>query len=174
MKPWAMPWARHLAFAMALVAGAAVSTDAFAQSRPAPPSRLVAGRPGIQPLSDRVAVEVLCVRATNANDHVDGKLEPMLRQLKYTRFTGFSLLDDHELRLEPGQTGDFEIEGNRKVNIELLSRDEAEARLRIRMFNPQGRQQLDTTVTIHRDRSFMVAGPHIGDDVLILPVTVRY
>ena len=165
---------RVLSFALVLGAGMLASSEAFAQARPVPG----APRPSLvapsAPLPERVGVEVLCVRATNANTRVDDRLEPMLKQLRYTRFTGFSLMDQHTLRLAPGQEGSFEIEGNRKVAIDLLERNASEARLRIRMFNGQGRQQLDTTVTIHRDRSFMVAGPHLGEDVLILPVTVKY
>jgi hypothetical protein len=33
---------------------------------------------------------------------------------------------------------------------------------------------LDTTVSIHRNKSFMVAGPKHEDGVLVLPLTARY
>jgi hypothetical protein len=116
----------------------------------------------------------MCVRASNANDRVDAELKPILQQLKFTRYTGFHLIDTQRRSLESGQETTFNIEGERKIRIELLSHDETAAKLRIRMFNAQGRQQLDTTVSIHRNRSFMVAGPKVGEDVLILPVSVRY
>ena len=33
---------------------------------------------------------------------------------------------------------------------------------------------MDTTVSIHRNRAFMIAGPSYEDGKLILPLTVRY
>jgi len=125
-------------------------------------------------VGNSVSVEMRVVRGTNANAQVDDELRSILPALSQTNYRGFSLLDSKRDNLSDGEETEFSIEGGRRVKIELLDHDQTKARVRIRMFNGQGRQALDTTVSIHRDRSFMVAGPKVGDDVLILPVTVRY
>ncbi len=156
-----------------LLAGVSLSLSEPAWADPPHPPRRpqVAESPRV---SSSISVEMKCVRGTNDNARVDESLKSILPALSQTNYRGFSLVDSYRDNLSDGQETEFSIEGGRKVKIELLDHDQTKARVRIRMFNGQGRQALDTTVSIHRDRSFMVAGPKVGDDVLILPVTVRY
>lgn len=167
-------FARVLRASVLLASLVAVSDDALAQQRPPPTSTRTAPPAAPAPVNGPVAVEVLCVRATNSNSRVDPKLERIVSHLKFTRYTGFDLIDSHSYELSPKEEATFPIEGGRKVKLELLERDGDAAKVRIQMFSDSGSKQLDTTVQIHRNRSFMVAGPKVGDDVLILPVTVRY
>ena len=55
----------------------------------------------------------------------------------------------------------------------VLSKDVKQAKLRIQMMK-DGKKITDTTVSIPRDRYFMISGPKIKDGVLILPVGVSY
>lgn len=153
--------------------------DAMAQQRPPPPptgaTRPVATpAPAAPAAAGPVSVQVMCVRGTKSNDRVDPELKPMLKQLAFIDYTGFDLLSDSTVSLAVGADSTFAIEGGRKVKVELLDRDDMVARLRVRMFNSEGEKALDTTVSVHRNRSFMVAGPRVGDDVLIMPITVTY
>jgi hypothetical protein len=156
------------------------SSDAYAQQRPPPPGRPApvarppADAPEAPPATGAVSVEVMCVHGTNRHSNVDASLKPIVKQLSYTRYTGFELVDTHGQSLEIGQEATFAIEGERKVKVELLGRDDAAAKLRIRLLNADGAKLLDTTISVHRNKSFMVAGPKVGEDVLILPVTARY
>lgn len=168
---------RRGALALAIALGALVADDAMAQSRPAP-----APRPGVaqtesgdsKPVARQVTVKIMCVRATNANNRVDPELQSVMQHLKMLKFRGFSLVDQHSKSLEDGDETSFDLEGGRTIKVSLLQHDGTAAKVRLRMLNAQGTKQLDTTVSIHRDKSFMVAGPKLGDDVLILPVTVSY
>lgn len=146
------------------------ATDALAQQRPTPPPPAAPAAPVTGPVN----VEILTVRATNSNDRVDPELRPIIKQLSYTRFTGFDLIDTHTRALTVGSTTSIAIEGGRRLKIDLVDRDEVSSRVRLSLFDPEGDKMLDTTVAVHRNRTFMVAGPKIGEDVLIIPVTVRY
>ena len=129
--------------------------------------------PGERPAAAKVEVEVMVVHATNAHSRVDARLKPLLPHLRHLNYSGYSVLDVRSDDLGPGQETSFSIVGGRRLQIQLIEKDDRRARIRVRMFNSSGRV-LDTTVSIHRDRSFIVAGPHHEDGVLILPLTARY
>lgn len=163
---------------IAFVGALLVSGSAFAQSRPPVPTD---PRPPVAtlpmpaaPVAGPVSVEVRCIRGTNANSTIDPELKELSRTLAYTRYTGFDLIDTHSDALAIGDEAIFPIQGGRKLKIQLIDRDETAARLRLRLVGADGSYQLDTTVRIQRNKTFMVMGPHLGDDVLILPVTARY
>lgn len=121
----------------------------------------------------KVAVETMVVRATNAHSRVDSRLASMLPHLKHLSYTGYEVLDVRTDSLTVGQESSFSVAGGHRMTILLDSKDDAQSRLRVRMFKAD-RRLLDTTVSIHRNRSFIVAGPTYGDGVLILPMTARY
>jgi hypothetical protein len=131
-------------------------------------------RPASAPVSGEVSVDIKVVRATNQHSRVDPALTPMLQHLRFLNYSGFELLDTHDLGLAVSEESVFTVAGGRKVKIQLVSVNDTEAKLRIRMFNEDTTKLLDTTVSIHRNRSFIVAGPRFGEGVLILPVTARY
>lgn len=153
-------WLQLLMLALALGA----SAPAFAQRAPTPaPARV----------SQRVSVEMMVVYATNSHDRVDPRLRSLLPHLRHLNYTGYEVLDVRTDTLSPHQETTFAIVGGRRMQVELLDVDDQQARMRVRMFK-DSRRLLDTTVSIHRNRSFIVAGPHHQDGVLILPMTARY
>jgi hypothetical protein len=99
-----------------------------------------------------------------------------MQHLRILKYKGFDLIDQHDGEVAPGQEVAFDIEGGRKVKVELLEADAVQAKIRMRMFSGKGGSPtLDTTISVHRNRAFIVAGPKMeGDDVLILPVRVKY
>lgn len=154
-----------------LAAVVALPGVALAQSRPPEPP----GAPHVAaPLAASVSVDVMCVRATKANDRVDPELKELLKPLSFTGFTGFDLISHNTDALSAGEEASFAIEGGRRLKVQLIDRDEVQARLRLRLFGTDGTKQLDTTVAVHRNRIFMVAGPKVGEDVLIIPVMAKY
>lgn len=175
------PSRRGLRVLLALgLSASLVLCDAWAQGRPPPPppggGRPVPARQVPAP-SDQAAkkarVEVMVVYATNTGNRVDADLQPIMQQLKFTSFRSFTHLESHPAELAVGEESTFGIAGGRRVKIALISRDDKQAKIRMQMFS-QGSKLLDTTVSIHRDRSFMVAGPRYQEGVLILPITVSY
>lgn len=151
-----------------LVAAVALPGSALAQGRPTEP--LPPAAPAVGPVS----VDVMCVRATKANDRVDPELKAMLKHLALTGYTGFDVISHNADALGVGEEANFPIEGSRRLKVQLIDRDETSARLRLRLIGADGTKQLDTTVAVHRNRTFMVAGPKVGDDVLIIPITAKY
>ena len=155
---------------MAVVATAVLSASP-AVAQPAPPRP--AARPP-QPVTGKVEIEVMVVHATNSHQRVDPRLGGVMKSLQFLKFQGFDLLATNTEALAVGQEATFSVVGGRRIRVQLVSRDERQATLRIRMFNSSDNQRIDTTVSVHRNRSFMVAGPRHRDGVLILPVSAKY
>ncbi len=143
-----------------------VAPQALAQSRPPAPAPSA-------PVAQKVAVEVMVVHATNAHTRVDARLKAMLSHLKHLNYTGYEVLDVRANDLTPGQESSFAIAGGKRMVVGLIEHDERQARLRVRMYSGS-RGLLDTTVSVHRNRSFIVAGPEYEGGVLILPMTASY
>lgn len=163
------------AFRTLLLVGLAVGLvgwgDASAQVRPPPgPSSLVAPSAA---LPARVSIDTMVVHATNAHGNVDSRLRSILPHLQHLSYKGYSVLDTRSDELSPGGETSFTVAGDRRVTVELIERDATQARIRVGMYSGS-RRLLDTTVSIHRNKSFIVAGPAYEDGVLILPMTARY
>ena len=126
----------------------------------------------VSPAASRVSVEVQVVLANNSGV-VDPRLAGVVENLSFLHYTGFKLLDTQPVKLAPGQDASFNIAGGRKLTLTLVSRDARAAKMRVLMSSEKG-VLMDTTVSIHRNRAFMIAGPSYEDGKLILPLTVRY
>lgn len=165
-------WLRLLAVMFAVTL---TSSHAFAQARPRPPP---GPRPApaqeAAPVAGKVDIGVMVVHATNAHNRVDPKLEPVMQHLRFLNFKGFTLLSEKNASVSDGQEHTFTIAGNRQVRVTLLEHDAKQAKIRVQMFDPNGSKKLDTTVSVFRNKSFMVAGPKHDDGVLVLPLTPRY
>ncbi len=125
------------------------------------------------PVQGKVEVDVRVVRADHSKS-VDAELKPLMKQLTFTRFTGFKLLATYPAHLAVGGDATFSLVGDRKLKVDLLERDAKRAKIRIRLFNGSKDKVLDTTVSIPRDKSFVIGGPKLKDGALVLPVTVSY
>jgi hypothetical protein len=143
------------------------SAPALAQPSPKEPQsqRIPAGK---------VQLDVLVIHATNSHSSVDQRVSKYLKYLKHLAYTGYSPLNDYSLMLSLNRVERFDLAGGRKVVVELLQRDERRARLRIQIIAPKGGKLLDTTMSVSRNASVIVAGPRYKDGILVLPLTARY
>ena len=123
-------------------------------------------------MASRVSVEVMMVHA-NSTNQVTEELKPLMKQLTFTRYTGFELLQKLPAQLAVGGSASFSLFNERRLKLELLSKDDKRAKLRVRLFN--GKEKvLDTTVSVNRNRSFIIGGPRYKGGAIVLPLTVRY
>jgi hypothetical protein len=149
-----------------LVLGIALSgTAAVAAAQPAP-------KPAA-PAAQSVTVEVQVVHATNAHDRVDSALRKVEKHLQFLHYTGFARLDSKSTTLRPGESTSVPVVGGREMRVTLVSVEPATAKLRVQLFTGSSKK-LDTTVSIHRNRSFIVGGPKHEDGVLVFPLTAGY
>ncbi len=142
--------------------------DAAAQARPRPvPASPAAALP------DELTVNLLVVAATDSKEGVDPRLRSLSRHLNFLRYKGYVLLDTHVAELGPKSDTTFEIVGGRKVNVALLKHTAERAQFRIQIYSQNGKL-LDTTLSVNRNGTFIVAGPRHEDGILILPLQARY
>ncbi|MCB9685092.1 MAG: hypothetical protein H6738_07285 [Alphaproteobacteria bacterium] len=155
--------ARTALLAAALLVGGPtlVAGDALA-APPAPGARA--------PASNRVQIGVMVVYANNSGQ-VDPRLRSLQRQLEMMRFTGFKLLDQHDDTLGVNQATTLQVEGGRRVQITLVSRDEENAQIRVQVFK-DNEKKVDTTLTTKRGRTVVIGIGKYQDGSLVLPVTV--
>lgn len=153
---------------------ALLSADALAAPQPrspapAPvqPAQVTEARAG------KVGVQIMVVHATSAHSRVDARLSNLTRYLSNLKYTGYELLDTQQAQLAQDGSQSFNLEGGRKLMVTLLSRDEAKARMRVQIL-ANGSSLLDTTLSVNRNGTFIVAGPKYKDGILVLPLTARY
>ena len=149
---------------LVLLSAAAFPGDALAQGRRGGPAAHAAGK---------VQVTLLEVAATDSHVGVDPRLAPFSSHLAFLRYKGYDLLDTHRLDLGPGGEQSLSITGGRRVSILLLARNPERAQFRIQITSQRGKL-LDTTLSVNRNGTFIVAGPKHNDGILILPLQVRY
>jgi hypothetical protein len=129
--------------------------------------------PPVDSVPEPVGVEVLCVLATHRPVPPVAALEPLQKKLAFTRYTGFELLGSSTTTLDRGESEDLSCAAGREVTVELVDADDAGATVHVWLTDSHGHRAVDTKVTVAYDRTFMVAGPRVGDDVLVVPITVR-
>lgn len=113
----------------------------------------------------------LLVVHANRSGVVDPRVADIARRFQDRGFTGFKLLSDQTQSVAVGQPATFAVEGNRKVTATLVELAAASAKVRIQTF-AGGEKQFDTTVTLQRDKAFLMAGSSYLDGKLIFAVTV--
>jgi hypothetical protein len=159
-----------------LLAAQLAAGEALAQSRPggAPAARPAApSAPSAPRPAGRVSITMLVVHATDSERGIDPRLESLASSFRYFKYAGYRLLSTQKADVAEGGDASFTIDGGRKVEVTLLSRDDARARVRVQMSNGDGKL-LDTTVSINRDGTFIVAGPKYKDGILMLPLRASY
>lgn len=162
---------RFLSFCAVLATALMLApSDAHAQARPRTPTQV---QPATHaPVAGKVSIKVQVIHANNSG-HVDPQLKSVEDHLKFTRFSGFELLQTHDAKLSTNQDQTFQVAGGRRLKVKVVGQDSRAAKIRVQMTNDAGKV-MDTTVSINRNRAFMLAGPDFKDGKLVLPITVRY
>lgn len=151
-------------FAGLLLAGASFTpVEAFAggsssESRPSP---------------SNVTITVTVVHATDSETGVDPRLDALASQFRYFKYKGYRVLSTQIADLATGHDHIFLVEGERKMTVSLVEKDEIAARVRVEIDGKKGKL-IDTTVKINRDGTFIVAGPAYKDGILVLPLKASY
>ena len=126
-----------------------------------------------QKQAEVVQISLWTVHATNKKQGVDGGLKRIAKHLRNLNYTGFVLLGKEKAGLQAQGKKQFNIVGEKVVEVTVLDRNEKRARVRVQVHSPKGKL-LDTTVSIRRNGFFMVAGPKHKKGVLVLPIFARY
>lgn len=129
--------------------------------------------PAAEAAETQVALQMLVVHATDSTTGVDPRLQALASSFKYFKYKGYKLLSTQNAELGAGKDTSFSLEGSRKVKASLISVDETRAKLRVEI---SGRDSkfVDTTVSISRDGTFIVAGPRYEDGILMLLFRASY
>lgn len=148
---------------------------AFGQTRPAPAPAAPAASPGSPKAAPvgRVDIHISVVHATDSESGIDPRLSALSSSFRYFKYKGYRLLSTQAADVSVGEDHSFPIEGNRRLKVTLISRDDTRARVRVEMTSDDGKL-LDTTVSINRGGTFIVAGPRFKDGILMLPVRADY
>lgn len=154
-----------------LLAGLLVQ-PAWGQGRP-PPRGPAPTAPAPAPIAGDVDVQVMVVHGTDTHSRIDARLKSILQYLKFMNHTGYSLLSEDDHELAEGQHHTFPVVGNRRIDVELISRDAKQARIRIRMFSGKAKT-VETVIAVHRNKSFIISGPKHDGGELILAFTAKY
>ena len=120
-----------------------------------------------------VSIQMLVVHATDSKPGLDSRLEALKNAFGYFKYKGYWLLSAQQNSVSIGDSTTFTVEGGRRVKVTLVSVDEQRARVRVEMSNKDGKL-LDTTVSISRNGTFVVAGPRYEDGILMLPLRASY
>lgn len=159
---------RRLLLSLPIVALLATHAEpAAAQARPA------AGQQQARPAAGRVGVQISVVHATDAESGIDPRLQALASSFRYFKYKGYRLLSSQDADVSVGEDHSFPIEGGRRLKVTLISKDDTRARVRVEMSGSDGKL-LDTTVSINRGGTFIVAGPKFKDGILMLPVRADY
>jgi hypothetical protein len=166
MRPFAL--LSCLLLGLALFPGTAA-----AQARPSQGRAPTAATPASRPVSGRVGVQIYVVHATDTESGIDPRLSALSSSFRYFKYKGYRLLSTQDADVSVGEDHSFPIEGGRRLKVTLIDRDDARARVRVEMSGDDGKL-LDTTVSINRGGTFIVAGPRYKDGILMLPVRASY
>ena len=162
------------ALLLASVAAALAVGSASAQSRPAPaPARPPADAPSQKPSGKCVSVQISVVHATDSESGIDPRLSALSSSFRYFKYKGYRLLSTQSGCVATSEDHSFPIEGGRRLKVTLISKDDARVRVRVEVTGDDGKL-LDTTVSINRGGTFIVAGPRFKDGILMLPVRADY
>lgn len=136
-----------------------------------PPQHVVAKT--TQATAGKVRFEVMVVRGTPTGP-VDPRVRELAPQFASMNLRGLQVLSSTSVMLGDAQSTSVSLDGGRKLELQLVSRTPQAAKVRVQMM--QGAQKkVDTTVSIPRNKTFLVAGPPVENNGrLIVPITARY
>ena len=126
-------------------------------------------------ITNSVDIGLLIVHASSKGNNIDPKLRSLASHFDNYNYTSYSLIKEHHDVIKDKKEKSYPIPGNKTiVTISILSHDEKRARLKIHIMGANGKLLLDTTASVKRNGTFIVAGPKYKDGILFLPITAKY
>ena len=130
---------------------------------------------GKQAKTNTVDIGLLVVHASSSGNSIDPKLRNLTSHFENYKYTSYKLIKEHKDVMKDKKEKSYLVTGNKTtITITLLSHDEKRARVKIRILGANSKLLLDTTASVKRNGTFIVAGSKYKDGVLFLPITVKY
>ena len=156
-----------------MVCALALLGDQQALAQGAPPAKPRAPAEAPAATVDKVDIQLMVVHAKEGQPFVDPKLKAIEKHLRMLRYDEFRVLQSDRSSVGIDKSTSFSVQGGRKVTVTVLSADAKAARLRVQVFK-QSDKLVETTISVNRGSTVMVAGPKFEGGILILPITASY
>lgn len=164
---------RTLTLALLALLGLGAAAPGTAHADPPKAGKAqVKGAKAKAPVNGSVDVKLMVVHAKDGDPYVDPRLKELEPHLEFLRYDRFEVLTSESAKLA-GKPATFQVEGGRKVTVSVLSKDDKRVRLKVQMYKAD-KKLVDTTVSVNRGGTFVVAGPKFQGGMLLLPLTADY
>lgn len=126
------------------------------------------------PVPALVDVKMTVVQASEQPGPIDPRLGALAASMQAsTPFKSFIVLAQHQLRLADTEEHAVVISDARRLRCRLLSHDTQQAQLKVELLGGDS-QIVETTVTIRRNKSFVVVMRGRDGTSILIPLTVSY
>jgi hypothetical protein len=117
-----------------------------------------------------VDIEVKTVLASSEGNTLDPRLSEMADELKNLfRYTSYRLLGSNRLTLQPSQTGELSLPGNRRLQITHRGIRNQRVELRLKMFKNR-KSVFETNIRQNNRSSLIVGGPRYENGYLLFSI----
>ena len=117
-----------------------------------------------------VDIEVKTVLASSEGNTLDPRLSEMADELKNLfRYTSYRLLGSNRLTLQPSQTGELSLPGNRRMQITHQGIRDQRVELRLKMFKNR-KNVFETNIRQNNRSSLIVGGPRYENGYLLFSI----
>ena len=130
---------------------------------------------GKQANANTIDIGLLVIHASSSGSTIDPKLRNLASHFDNYIYTSYRLIKEYKDVMKDKTDKAYLIPGNKTtITITLLSHNAKRARVKIRILGANSKLLLDTTVSVKKNGTFIVAGSKYKDGVLFLPITVKY
>ena len=117
-----------------------------------------------------VSIEVKTVLASSEESYLDPQLSEMARELQELfRYTSYRLLGRNRLALQPRQTGNVDLPGNRQLQITYQGISSRRIELLLKMFKNR-KNVFETSIRLNNRSSLIVGGPRYESGYLLFNI----
>ncbi len=117
-----------------------------------------------------VSIEVKTVLAATGENYLDPRLSEMARELQgLFRYTSYRLLGSDRLTLQPRQTGNVALPGNRRLQITYQGVENRRVELLLKMYKNRN-SVFETSIRLNNRSSLIVGGPRYEKGYLLFNI----
>lgn len=128
---------------------------------------------------EEVAIELLVIRATTANEKIAPELKEIAQQLKTQfKYTGYALVKKEAQRIKLEEVAEIELPKPYVLRLTAVKADEQRVQFKVEILERRDGEsdtKLRTVLAARRGKAALLGGLPIGDerDVLVLALTAR-